>query len=48
MRTYYAEAITAARDTLFNICLPKNVSVGLGGSETPGAMNILLWDTPSK
>jgi hypothetical protein len=39
--TYYAETLAAARDTLFNTCLPKNVSVGLGGSETLGAMNIL-------
>jgi hypothetical protein len=40
-RTYYAETLQAARDTLFNTCLPKNVSVGLGGSETLGAMDIL-------
>ncbi|MDR2257661.1 MAG: lactate utilization protein [Treponema sp.] len=40
-RTYYAETIAAARDTLFYTCLPKNVSVGLGGSETLSAMNIL-------
>jgi hypothetical protein len=39
--TYYAETPGAARDTLFNGCLPKNVSVGLGGSETLNAMDVL-------
>jgi hypothetical protein len=40
-RTCYAETLAAARDRLFNVCLPKNVSVGLGGSETLAAMDIL-------
>ncbi|MDR2738903.1 MAG: lactate utilization protein [Treponema sp.] len=40
-KTYYAETLGVARDTLFNVCLPKNVSVGLGGSETLNAMDIL-------
>ncbi|MDR0639816.1 MAG: lactate utilization protein [Spirochaetaceae bacterium] len=40
-KTYYAETLEAARETLLNTCLPKNVSVGLGGSETLGALDIL-------
>jgi hypothetical protein len=40
-KTWYAETREAARDLLFNTCLPKNVSVGLGGSETLAAMDIL-------
>jgi hypothetical protein len=40
-KTYYAETLGAARDTLFNVCLPKNVSVGLGGSETLSGMDVL-------
>ena len=39
--TYYAETLDEAKNTLFGTCLPKNVSVGLGGSETLGAMDIL-------
>ncbi|MDR0623894.1 MAG: lactate utilization protein [Treponema sp.] len=40
-KTYYAETPGEARHTLFTVCLPKNVSVGLGGSETLSAMEIL-------
>jgi hypothetical protein len=40
-KTWYAETREAARDLLFNTCLPKNVSVGLGGSETLNSMDIL-------
>ena len=39
--TYYAETLEEAKKTLFETCLPKNVSVGLGGSETLAAMDIL-------
>jgi len=39
--TYYAENLSEAKTLLFDTCLPKNVSVGLGGSETLGAMEIL-------
>jgi hypothetical protein len=38
---YYAETREQARDTLFETCLPKNVSVGLGGSETLNALDVL-------
>jgi hypothetical protein len=40
-KTYYAETCEAARKLLFNTCLPENVSVGLGGSETLSAIDIL-------
>jgi hypothetical protein len=40
-KTYYAETREEARNTLFNTCLPGNVSVGLGGSETLSAMDVL-------
>jgi hypothetical protein len=40
-KTYYAETREEARDRLFNTCLPKNVSVGLGGSETLSALDVL-------
>jgi hypothetical protein len=39
--TYYAETLEEAKNILFGTCLPKNVTVGLGGSETLGAMEIL-------
>ena len=39
--TYYAENLEEAKTILFGTCLPKNVSVGLGGSETLSAMEIL-------
>jgi len=39
--TYYAETLEEAKNILFGTCLPKGVSVGLGGSETLGAMEIL-------
>ena len=39
--TFYAETLDEAKSILFGTCLPKNVSVGLGGSETLGAMDIL-------
>ena len=39
--THYAENIEEAKTILFGTCLPKNVSVGLGGSETLSAMEIL-------
>jgi hypothetical protein len=39
--TFYAETLADAKTTLFDTCLPKNVSVGLGGSETLSAMEIL-------
>jgi hypothetical protein len=38
---YYTETPEEAKDLLFNTCLPKQVSVGLGGSETLAAMDIL-------
>ena len=38
---YYAETLEEAKKILFETCLPKNVSVGLGGSETLSAMDIL-------
>ena len=37
----YAENLHEAKSILFNNCLPKNVSVGLGGSETLKDMDIL-------
>ena len=39
--THYAENLEEAKSLLFGSCLPKNVSVGLGGSETLAAMDIL-------
>ncbi|MDR1786939.1 MAG: lactate utilization protein [Treponema sp.] len=39
--TYYAENAAKARETLFEVCLPKHVSVGLGGSETLAALDVL-------
>ena len=39
--THYAENLEDAKNILFGACLPKNVSVGLGGSETLAAMEIL-------
>ena len=39
--THYAESLEDAKTLLFESCLPKNVSVGLGGSETLSAMEIL-------
>jgi hypothetical protein len=38
---FYAETKEEAKELLFNTCLSKNVSVGLGGSETLSAMDIL-------
>jgi hypothetical protein len=39
--TWYAETLEEAKTILFGTCLPKNVSVGLGGSETLAALEIL-------
>jgi hypothetical protein len=39
--SFYAETLEEAKSLLFGTCLPKNVSVGLGGSETLQAMDIL-------
>jgi hypothetical protein len=39
--THYAENRETARELLFNACVPKNVSVGLGGSETLNALEVL-------
>ena len=39
--TYYTDTLEEAKRILFEICLPKNVSVGLGGSETLAAMEVL-------
>ncbi|MCL2231549.1 MAG: lactate utilization protein [Treponema sp.] len=39
--SYYAETLEEARRILFDTCLPQGVSVGLGGSETLKAMNVL-------
>jgi hypothetical protein len=39
--SFYVETLDDAKSLLFDTCLPKNVSVGLGGSETLKAMNIL-------
>ena len=38
---YYSETLEEAKELLFGKCLPKNVSVGLGGSETLSAMDVL-------
>ena len=38
---YFAATPGEAKNILFNTCLPKGVSVGLGGSETLKAMDIL-------
>ncbi|MDR2483013.1 MAG: lactate utilization protein, partial [Treponema sp.] len=38
---HYTETPGEARELLFSACLPKQVSVGLGGSETLKAMDIL-------
>jgi hypothetical protein len=38
---HYAETAEEGRALLFNTCLPKNVSVGLGGSETLSALDVL-------
>jgi hypothetical protein len=38
---YYAETLGEAKKILFETCLPKGVSVGLGGSETLAAMDVL-------
>lgn len=40
-KTYYAETTEEARGLVFNTCIPKHVSVGLGGSETLKAMDVL-------
>lgn len=39
--SHYAETLEDARSLLFETLLPKGVSVGLGGSETLSAMNVL-------
>ncbi|MCL2881000.1 MAG: lactate utilization protein [Treponema sp.] len=39
--THYAESLPEARELLFNTCIPKNVSIGLGGSETLQALDVL-------
>ena len=39
--THYAETPAEARGLLFNTCIPKNVSVGLGGSETLKVLDVL-------
>ena len=38
---YYAENREEARTMLFEKIIPKNISVGLGGSETLAALNVL-------
>jgi len=38
---HYAENLDEARKLLFETVIPKHVSVGLGGSETLGAMDVL-------
>jgi len=38
---HYAENLEEGRRLLFGQCLPEGVSVGLGGSETLSAMNVL-------
>jgi hypothetical protein len=38
---FYAENLEEARSLLFGTCLPENVSVGLGGSETLKALEAL-------
>jgi hypothetical protein len=40
-RVWYAEDRAAARALLFGECLPKGVTVGLGGSETLAALEVL-------
>ena len=40
-KTYYTENIEEARKLLFDEVIPKNVSIGLGGSETLSAMDVL-------
>ena len=39
--SHYAETLDDGRRLLFDTCLPRDVSVGLGGSETLKAMNAL-------
>jgi hypothetical protein len=39
--TYYTETLDAAKEILFEAILPKGVSIGLGGSETLNALDIL-------
>jgi hypothetical protein len=39
--SFYAETLEEAKKLLFETCLPKHVSVGLGGSETLAAMEVL-------
>jgi len=38
---HYAENLDEARKLLFETVVPKHVSIGLGGSETLGAMDVL-------
>jgi hypothetical protein len=38
---HYTENRDAAKKLLFETCLPRNVSVGLGGSETLSALDVL-------
>jgi len=40
-KTHYTENIEEARKLLFDTVIPKNVSIGLGGSETLTAMDVL-------
>ncbi|GHV92653.1 hypothetical protein AGMMS50268_31560 [Spirochaetia bacterium] len=40
-QSYYVETLGEAKKLLFDTCLPKGVSVGLGGSETLSAMDVL-------
>ena len=39
--THYCENLSEAKTLLFDSIIPKNVSVGLGGSETLAAMDVL-------
>jgi len=39
--THYAENMEEARKLLFEKIIPKNVSIGIGGSETLAAMDVL-------
>ena len=39
--SFYTESPEEARQILFDTCLPQGVSVGIGGSETLKAMNVL-------
>jgi hypothetical protein len=39
--SYYVKTLMEAKSLLFDTCLPPGVSVGLGGSETLAAMNVL-------